>query len=120
MKRLLIGITFLLVITWIAEPVRGHQQTERYIPIGASSAETVAGRVQSHSEDPHQLTLATDQGVETVVVSDRTNIWIDRSMHKTTNLEGTYADCALGRHIEVKFLQTPDGTIADWIKVRAE
>ena len=94
-----------------------HPQTERYVPIGESSAETVAGTVQSHADDPHRLVVATETGTRTAIMDERTSIWIDRNRRKATNLQGTYDDCSPGRYVEVKYLDAEAG-VADWIKVR--
>ena len=94
-----------------------HPQTERYVPIGESSAETVAGTVQSHADDPHRLVVATETGTRTAIMDERTSIWIDRNRRKATSLQGTYADCSPGRYVEVKYLDAEAG-VADWIKVR--
>ena len=108
MKSLLAIVALSTVITAFA-----HQATERYIPIGSSTAATEAGNVVSRTDG--RLVVETPEGRKTFEIGEATRIWIDNSAARRTNETGSYDDCAVGAYIEVKM-----GTdeVAQWVKVR--
>jgi hypothetical protein len=115
MKQLRLALTSITLLA--AALLHAHPATERYIPIGRSSATTIEGTISSRGTDPYRLTIDAAGRETTVVVNEQTRIWIDRHHLEQTSVSGSYADCAPGRHVEVKRLEADPG-VADWIKVR--
>jgi len=99
-----------------------QQTTEQYVPIGASPGisgkYSTIGRIRAIDRDERKITVEHDGGRRTFTVTDATLIWLDRNRWKRTNLEGSYRDCKVGRHIEVMYSHD-DESLAAWIKVEA-
>ncbi len=53
-----------------------------------------------------------------VKLTERTRIWLDRSMLESTSSSGSFEDCLLGRTVEVKYEDPSRRELADWIKVQ--
>ena len=110
-----LGLTFASV-----GPAEAQKSTERYIPIGRSpglsGTVTVVGRIEQ--VEPASRTLSVE-GAGSVLVSESTRIWIDRSAQGEASLAGSLSDLTPGRSVEVKY-RDPDRHEAEWIKVRAE
>lgn len=105
----------------LAGPNVAHEMTEKYIPVGhyqeLRGAETHRGTIISTNETDSTVTLRTDLGDQTYKVTATTSIWLDRSLRKETNLEGSLADCEPGLLAEVHEVEA--GSLeADWIKVQ--
>jgi hypothetical protein len=115
-------IVFLLALLSLGVPVLGHQQTERYIPLGQSpglsSKVTLIGEIAAIDARSLILTVSTPQGSRSVKVTDRTQIWIDRSLYKMTNLVGRFADLKTGNKVEVLFAEDANRQVARWIKMQ--
>ena len=115
-------IVFLLAMLGLGAPALGHQQTERYIPLGQSPGlsgkVTLIGEIAAIDARSLSLTVSTPQGPRPVKVSDRTRIWIDRSLYKKTNLVGRFADLKTGNKVEVLFAEDADRQAARWIKMQ--
>ena len=107
----------MLASTLAAPALSAHPQTERYIPIGQSSAKTVAGPIRSRESDPYRLTVAVDGTPVSIGLDEHTDIWIDRHEGGQTNPAGNYRDCPPGRYVEIK-LRGTEPEVADWIKIR--
>ena len=63
-----------------------------------------------------RITVRESEGTRTVEVMDTTRVWLDRSAAALTNLVGSFADCEVGRRVEVRYSDA-GGTTAEWIKV---
>jgi hypothetical protein len=115
-------IVFLLALLSLGVPVLGHQQTERYIPLGQSpglsSKVTLIGEIAAIDDRSFSLTVSAPQGSRSVKITDRTRIWIDRSLYKMTNLVGRFADLKTGNKVEVLFAEDADRQVARWIKMQ--
>lgn len=108
-----------LATTLVAIGVASAQETtERYIPIGASPGvsgiESVIGTIDAVDRSGKRIVIAIDAGTTTVVLDADTRIYIDRSKARLPNRTGSFEDCQVGRHVEVK---TGDDGMADWVKV---
>jgi hypothetical protein len=101
-----------------------QKATERYIPLGASPGvsgkSSYHGSIQSVDESSRSITIASAAGTHVVQMSKSTEIWVDRSKQGASNLRGSYADCSVGRQVEIKFADLETRAIAEWIKVVAE
>lgn len=122
MRTVLLFVAALVTIG-LAPSAIGHPETERYIPIGQSPGisgkHSYIGEIKSADHESHSMVIATAEGDQTVGMSERTRIYIDRSGQRKSNLAGTYADCQPGRRIEVKFADNDPARPAEWIKVEA-
>ena len=96
----------------------GQKATERYIPIGqspgVSNKYTYIGVIEA--VDPQQRTL-TAAG-HTVQITDETRIWLDRSLQKVSNQKGSFDDLQKGRKVEIKYTDTTQPQVAQWVKVQ--
>ncbi len=123
MKNALSGTAMLLALLCWAPSAFGQKLTERYIPVGESPGisgkYSYQGEIKAVDTENRTLTVEGPEGRRTIKVTDRTNIWLDRSQQRQTNISGTMADLQPGRRVEVKYVdyKTPD--TADWIKVVA-
>jgi len=121
MRRLLIGIGVAPTLLGAVLSVHGQKATERFIPLGQSPGlsqqATTIGEVAD--ADPRAQTLTVvDQGRRlTVKITAQTQIWLDRSKLKQTNLTGSFSDLKNGRRVEVKYLDPETRQTAEWVKV---
>ncbi len=123
--------TFVLAVVgmsplFLGAPAPSAQEmTERFIPVGQSPGlsgkATVIGKIQAINARDQTVTIAGPAGTWSAKVTERTKIWLDRSMSRKTNLTGTFSDLRQGLTVEVK----PDGSQrgaqsgpAEWIKVQ--
>ena len=102
--------------------VSGQQATEMFIPIGQSPGlsdkETVIGTIESVDPGTRIITVSTPSGVETVAITDRTMIWLDRSEQKQPNQNGIIGDLQKGRKSETKIRKGEPKAVAEWVKVQ--
>ena len=117
-----ISACFLLAALLAAGAAGAQQATERFIPIGKSpglsGTGTTIGEIRTVEPGRQRVTVAGEGGSVTVTVTDATRIWVDRSPSGRANLAGSFADLVQGRMAEVR--PAPEGSGADWIKVRRE
>lgn len=117
-------IAMLLVsLLWVGAQSHAHgqEETERFIPIGRSpglsGAVTDIGTVSAFDSGSRILKIDAASGPQSVEVTERTRIWVDRSKAKLSNLNGSPDDLAAGRMVEVKYVDATAKRDADWIKV---
>ena len=100
----------------------GQQATEMFIPIGQSpglsNKETVIGTIESVDPGTRMVTVSNPSGAQTVGITDRTMIWLDRSDQNQPNQNGAIGDLQKGRKIEIKIRKGEPKAIAEWIKVQ--
>ena len=115
-----IGVT----VAWLAGMTYAHSQqmTEMFIPVGqspgVSNQTSLIGTIDSIDEKNRTVTVAAPSGARTVELTNRTKIWLDRSLLKATNQTGTFADLRKGRKVEVKLEQGDRKQVAEWVKVQ--
>ena len=102
-----------------------QEMTERFIPVGQSPGlsgkATVIGKIQAISARDQTVAIVGPAGTWSAKVTERTKIWLDRSMSRKTNLTGTFADLRQGLTVEVKPegpQRGAQGGPAEWIKVQ--
>ena len=99
----------------------GQQATEMFIPIGQSpglsNKGSVIGTLESVDPGKRMVTISSPSGAQTVVITDRTLIWLDRSEQKQPNQNGAINDLQKGRKVEVKIRKGEPKAVAEWIKV---
>ena len=125
-RKLVVALVGMSALLWGSAAAPSAQLvTEQYIPIGQSPGlsgkHTVIGKLQSVNPQEKTCTVAGTTGALNVRITERTKIWLDRSMSRKTNLTGTFSDLRQGLTVEVK----PEGSQrgaqsgpAEWIKVQ--
>jgi hypothetical protein len=100
----------------------GQQATEMFIPIGQSpglsNKGNVIGTLESVDPGKQMVTISSSSGAQTVGITDRTMIWLDRSEQKQPNQNGAINDLQKGRKIEIKVRKGESKAVAEWIKVQ--
>lgn len=113
-----------VIVTWLAGMTYAHSQqmTEMFIPVGqspgVSNKASLMGTIDSIDDKKRTVTVAAPSGARTVELTNRTKIWLDRSLLKATNQTGTFADLRKGRKVEVKLEQGERKQVAEWVKVQ--
>jgi hypothetical protein len=113
----------IVVVALRALAAFGQEATEMFIPIGqspgVSNKSSLLGTIKSvdHS-GTRTVTVSGLAGVQTVQITDRTPIWIDRSLQKQRNQTGTLADLQPGRKVEIMLVEVAGKPTAKWIKVQ--
>lgn len=104
-----------LLMTLICSVAGAHQMTEKYIPVGMypqlDSQYTVYGTIEAANANENTVTIKG----KTVKITDKTFIWLDRSLLKQKNVNGSFSDMRVGMKAEFK-LADPDGDVAKWVK----
>jgi len=102
-----------------------QETTEQFIPLGQSPGlsgnSTVIGKLQSVNAREQICSVASAAGTVNAKITERTKIWLDRSLIRQPNVKGTIADLKPGLTVEVKPEGHPRGVPsgpAEWIKVQ--
>jgi hypothetical protein len=117
-------IAFLALFAIVAFPHSGHGQelTEKYIPVGAyaglAGKFTTVGAIISVDERARTFTLKVDGGEQKFEVTDATKIWLDRSLLKQTNADGTFSVLKTGLKAEVSVFGPERMQVVKWVKVQ--
>lgn len=113
--------TIVLAILLSASTGLSQESTERYIPIGQSpgiSGEySYMGMVNQVDRDSRAVQVEGNEGMMTIKLTDDTEIYLDRSQLKKTNLLGSMDDLRPGQRLEIKFVDYEKKEAADWIKI---
>lgn len=113
-----------VIVAWLSGMTYAHSQqmTEMFIPVGqspgVSDKSSLIGTINSTDEKNRTVTVTAPSGAQTVALTNRTKIWLDRSLLKAPNQTGTSADLQKGRKVEVKLEQGERKQIAEWVKVQ--
>lgn len=104
-----------LMMVLVCTTAGAHQMTEKYIPVGMypqlDSQYTIYGTIEAANTEQNTVTIKG----KTVKVTDKTFIWLDRSLLKQKNVNGSFNDMRVGMKAEFK-LADPDGDVAKWVK----
>jgi hypothetical protein len=99
----------------------GQEATEIYIPIGQSPGlsgkSSLMGSLESVDTRKRMVTVSSPSGTRAVAFTERTPIWLDRSLQKQPNRSGAMADLQQGRKVEIKLRTGEPKPVAEWIKV---
>ena len=100
----------------------GQQATEMFIPIGQSpglsNKGSLIGTLESVDPAKRMVTISSSSGAQTVGITDRTLIWLDRNLQKQPNQNGAINDLQKGRKVEIKLRKGESKAVAEWIKVQ--
>jgi hypothetical protein len=104
--------------------VYAQKATEIFIPVGQSPGlsgkYTSVGKITAIDVANQTITVADSSGSYEVKISERTQIWLDKSKLKSTNEKGAFTDLRKDLLVEVKYQhnQRQDKGPAEWIKVQ--
>ena len=113
-----------VIVAWLGGMTYAHgqQMTEMFIPVGqspgVSDKSSLIGTIDSMDEKNRIMTVTAPSGAQMVEVTNRTKIWLDRSLLKAPNQTGAYTDLQKGRKVEVKLEQGERKQAAEWVKVQ--
>ena len=120
-RRLITIIAATLLL--LASTSIAQQTTERYIPIGESpglsDVYTYLGEIVSVNSQDRTLTVEDSEGRHEFRVTDATDIWLDSTAFRRSNTTASFADCEVGRRVEIMHTPEDDYTAA-WIKISAD
>ena len=125
-RRFVVALVGMSVLLGGGPPAPSAQEmTEQFIPVGQSPGlsgkYTVIGKLQSVNAREQICSVASAAGTVNVRITERTKIWLDRSLLRQPNVKGTIADLKPGLTVEVKpeghQSGAPSGP-AEWIKVQ--
>ena len=101
---------------------QGQEMTEKYIPVDAypqlAGKYLIVGRIVSVDKDMRVFGLQSDGAIQKILVAGNTKIWLDRSLRKEANTDGTFSDLKTGLKAEVKVLGPEQMHMARWVKVQ--
>jgi len=122
MHKLLAGVAVMGLWLGCLTQVHGQEMTEMYIPIGqspgVSGKSSLSGAIDSVNLQKQTLAVSGPSGIQAVVLTDRTRIWLDRTQAQLSNQIGTLANLQKGLKVEVKFREADQKRIAEWVKVQ--
>lgn len=118
MRTIFLGIGLITALLCGMSYAHGQRATEQFIPIGQSpglsNKYTYIGMIEA--VDPQQRTV-TAAG-HTVRITEQTRIWLDRSLLKLSNQVGSFGDLQKGRKVEIKYADSAQPQVAQWVKVQ--
>ncbi len=116
-----LGLAIAVVTLGGAFGAHGQEATEIFIPIGqspgVSGKVSMIGTLESVDRGRRTVTVSSPSGARTVAFTERTPIWLDRSLQKQPNRSGAIADLQQGRKVEIKLRKGEPKPVAEWIKV---
>jgi hypothetical protein len=122
MHKLLAGVAVMGLWLGCLAQVHGQEMTEMYIPIGqspgVSGKSSLIGTIDSVNLQKQTLAVSGLTGIQAVVLTERTRIWLDRTQARLSNQVGTLANLQKGLKVEVKFRDADQKRVAEWVKVQ--
>ena len=122
MHKLLAGVAVMGLWFGCLAQAHGQQMTEMYIPIGqspgVSGKSSLMGAIEWVNPQKHTLAVLGPSGIQEILLTDRTRIWLDRTQARLPNQSGTPANLHKGLKVEVKFRDADQKRVAEWIKVQ--
>ena len=123
MRKTLIRGAVLGMLLWSGAPyAHGQEATEMFIPVGQSPGQsgkvTRIGTIEAVNAAERTITIAGAAGTASAQITDRTQIWLDKSKLGSTNQRGAFADLARGRLVEVRYEANERTGPARWVKVQ--
>ncbi len=122
MHKLVAGVAVMGLWLGCLAQVHGQEMTEMYIPIGqspgVSGKSSLIGTIDSVNLQKQTLAVSGLTGIQAVVLTDRTRVWLDRTQARLSNQVGTLANLQKGLKVEVKFRDADQNRVAEWVKVQ--
>ena len=117
-----LGLVTMVVVLGSAFAVHAQEATEIYIPLGqspgVSGKSSLIGTIESVDAAKRTVTVSGPSGARTVGLTDRTSIWLDRSLQKQPNRNGAMSDLQQGRRVEIKLRKGEPKPVAEWVKIQ--
>jgi hypothetical protein len=105
----------------IAGQLAAQETTEQFIPIGespgVSGEDSVVGEIVAVDNQKQEVLVSSGERRLTFKVEPDTRIYMDRSDQRLENTETDFAECRVGRRVEIK-PHEDDAAIASWIKIQ--
>ncbi len=111
------------------QAVHAQKSTEIFIPIGKSpglsGTRTMIGRIDCVEVEDRLLMVRGADRRRYARLTDETQIWLDRSPLRRTNVYGLPDDCERGRFCELKYTDNDPGDrdnpgTIEWIKIQID
>ena len=121
-KRIVLCCTVAAAFTAVLLPAHAQRATELYTPIGQSPGLseklTVIGTIESVDEAERSFRISGPEPAS-AIVTERTQIYLDRSKLRETNRYGDRGDLKEGRRVEVLYedREAIGQGPAEWIKI---
>lgn len=113
----------IIVISTAVSLAHAQRATEQFTPLGKSpgisGVSSYIGEIADVDAANRTISIAGDQESWSVEITEKTNIWLDRSKYKATNVVGAFDDLQAGRQVEVK-PEDDQPQRAEWIKIVPE
>ncbi len=112
------------VLLWAVTPsTHGQKATEMFIPIGQSpglsNKISLIGTIESIDARTQTIAVARNSETWSVLITDRTMIWLDRSALRLPSQKGSFPDLKPELLAEVKYEESAGRSgAAEWIKVK--
>ena len=123
MRAAVTKIIAIIVISMASATVHAQKTTEQFIPLGkspgVSGVSSYIGKIAKVDATNRIITVADGTKSWSVAITETTNIWLDRSKYKKTNIVGRFEDLKASRQVEVK-PEDANADRAEWIKVVPE
>jgi hypothetical protein len=120
----LFGIAAATALTFavgISGRLTAQETTEQFIPIGespgVSGEESVVGEIIAVDNQKQEVLVSMGERRQTFKVEPDTRIYLDRSNERLENTETDFAECRVGRMVEIK-PHEDDAAVASWIKIQ--
>lgn len=121
MRTHILQALVVVALSSVAQDARAQQTTEQFIPVGqspgVSNVLSYIGEIESSDRAARTVTVAGPEGSMTFMITDSTEVWLDRSAMRESSVVGSLTDLTVGRRIEVKYENPETRDVAEWIKV---
>ena len=101
-----------------------EKTTELYIPVGRSpglsDSYSLIGRIDAVNTENRTLTVTGASGTFTVLTTEFTLFFLDKSRLRQPNQYGTFSDLKPSDTVEVRFESDKKHRPAEWIKLQVE
>jgi hypothetical protein len=111
-----------IIVFGFLAPAIAEKTTELFIPIGKSPGLSdkynLIGNIAEVNALDQTLTVTGASGTYTVLTSEYTLIFLDKSKLRQPNRYGSFSDFKKGMLVEVRFEADKKHRPAEWIKLR--
>ncbi|CAB1077406.1 hypothetical protein D1AOALGA4SA_5195 [Olavius algarvensis Delta 1 endosymbiont] len=116
--------TIFIIVSGIFAPAFAQHATELYLPIGQSPGLSdkinLIGTIDDVDPREQSLTVTAAGNIVTVLTTEYTLIYLDKSRLEQPNRYGSLADAKKGMRVEVRFEADKRQRPAEWIKLQID
>ena len=124
MHKIAILYTITIIVFGFLALSFAEKTTELYIPIGQSPGlsgkYTLIGKIDEVSPPDQTLTVTGASGTFTVLTTEYTLFFLDKSKLRQPNRYGSFSDFKKGMLVEVRFEADRKHRPAEWIKLQID